>query len=97
MFLLVCIEYGFACLGGDLSNYAMASIVRHHGFSHIVGLDHTPSADSEEINSMVYQHLRKLRSRPEFQHCLFVVFIEANMSFVETDRINRLVCVFFGG
>jgi len=66
-------------------------VVRHQGLHHIVGLDHTPSADYEEINTMVYTHLRRLRSKPEFQHCLFVVFFESNMSWIETSRMRPLL------
>lgn len=76
--------------GGSRSSYAIVSVVRHEGQHFVVGLDHSPSADFTDINNMVYGHLRLLRRKPEFKHSLFVVFIEANMSWLETSRMTEL-------
>lgn len=77
--------------GGSKSNYAMASVVRMDGYTHIVGLDHTPAYDAESVETMIARHLLQLRKTTIYSAALFVVYIEANMSWIEVDRVRRIV------
>ena len=84
--------------GGGNSNYAIASTARgcvdvsspaHETV--IVGLDHTDSADPDTIDNMIVQHIYTLRKHPTYRDALFVVFVEANMSNVQANRVRKLV------
>lgn len=82
--------------GGGNSNYAIASTVRGtvaYGVTKtaLVGLDHTDSADPDTIDNMIVQHLFTLRKHPTYANALFVVFVEANMSNVQANRVRKLV------
>ena len=44
----------------------------------------------QEINRLVYTHLLQLRRQPRFANTTIVVYIEANMSWLETDRVSQL-------
>ena len=74
--------------GGSQSDYAMATIARINGVYAIVGLDHTPSAESAEVEAMVYRHLADIRNNPAYQYAIIVFYVEANMSWIEVDRMR---------
>jgi hypothetical protein len=44
----------------------------------------------QDINTMIYTHLRTLRRLPDFLCTTFVIYIEANMSWLETDRVAQI-------
>lgn len=78
--------------GGGNSNYAMASTARDSdGRVWIVGLDHTDSIDYRVIDGMIFRHIYALRKHPLYKDCLFVVFVEANMSALDTGRVHDLI------
>ncbi len=47
--------------------------------------------DDADITIMIKEHFVRLRRDPLLQNCLFWVFIEANMSYIDADRIVAML------
>lgn len=51
------------------------------------------TAGDSTICAMIKDHCVQLRSKPAFRRALFVFFLEANMSYVATNRLNAMLDV----
>lgn len=76
--------------GGSQSDYAMVTVAIEGGNYVIVGIDRTPSADSDDVNDMLYRHWASIRSDPRYKSSVIVLYVESNMSYIETDRVVRI-------
>ncbi len=57
-----------------------------------MGLDSTASAKSKVVDAMLLGHLTKIRDQKSmYRNALVVIYIEANMSWLDADRISELV------
>jgi hypothetical protein len=84
----------FVCIdpsgGGTQSDYAICSICVEDGHHHVIGLDHTDAGHVETVNELVVNHMRALRKLPDMEGVCLIVYIEANMSWIEADRLSLL-------
>lgn len=76
--------------GGTQSDYAIVTVAVRGGQFAIVGMDSTPVADSNEVERVVHRHLADLRNSHAFRASLITLFVEANMSWIEADRVKKL-------
>lgn len=76
--------------GGSQSDYALATVTRIKGNYTVLGLDRTPSADSRKVEQLVVDHLSRLRRYEPCRGALIVLYVEANMSWIEVDRVRLL-------
>jgi hypothetical protein len=53
----------------------------------VVGLDRTNSTKAAVVREMILGHYLALLKKERYKHCIIRVFIEANMSFIDADRI----------
>jgi hypothetical protein len=77
--------------GGAQSDYSMVTVATQMGHYAIIAMDSTPSAQIDDVNSMIYSHIKAIRQHSMYSNSVIVVFIEANMSWLETDRV-ALIC-----
>lgn len=64
----------------------------------IVSQDSTDSAKSEDIDHMIDTHYMRLMKHERYKQCIIRVYIEANMSFIDADRVaKRLALPIFQG
>lgn len=73
--------------GGSASAFSLVSFCYENGHAIIVGIDQSTSYHSDDVASMVHQHFTNLRNHPKLRNSIYVVFIEANMSYLDADRI----------
>lgn len=78
--------------GGSKSNYSIASVTRMGAYVQICGMDHSDTMEVQEVNKLIYGHLANLRKIPQFRQAMILVYIEANMSWIEADRVKH-VCL----
>jgi len=77
--------------GGSQSDYAMATIAFCRGQYILVSIDHCSIADITVVNEMIVEHVVRLRKIHVFSRSHIFVYTEANMSWVEADRVARLL------
>ena len=77
--------------GGSQSEYALCTVacVGGGGFS-IVALDSTDSAQAQEVTLTIYEHLMRIRRSDRYRNATIVIYIEANMSWIEVDRVAQI-------
>jgi hypothetical protein len=75
--------------GGEASDYAICSTVYENNQWILVGSETSSSHRYNDIMNLMDNHLIGLRKIPQYRDSLFVVYIEANMSFIEVDRIRE--------
>jgi hypothetical protein len=76
--------------GGAASDYAICTMAHENDNWLLMGMDRTSGAEHHVIWNMLEQHLMKLRREPRTANALFMIFIESNMSYVESNRIAEL-------
>lgn len=57
----------------------------------MVGIDKTASADHVVIEQMINGHFRGIRENERYSKCFIRVFIESNMSFIDSGRIANML------
>jgi hypothetical protein len=75
--------------GASASDYAISSVVYDNGNAVIVGNDASGSHKHNDILAMMDGHMMKLRSYATYANALFVVYFEANMSFITADAFKN--------
>ena len=55
--------------------------------SQVVGLDRTNSTKADVVKNLILGHYQALLDKERYRNCIIRVFIEANMSFIDADRI----------
>ena len=64
----------------------------------VVSQDNSNSYEANEIDGMIDAHYLKLMHHPRYRQCRIRVYIEANMSFIDADRVaDRLRLPCFAG
>ena len=77
--------------GGKQSDYAMATLGYCAGTVVLVSMDHVPSADSRLVEEEIYTHIKRLRQHPRYRNSVIRVYVEANLSYLEADRVYRVL------
>lgn len=77
--------------GGAASDYAVGSLAHDNDNWVLLGMDRSAGADPNVIWNMIITHFLKLRANPKTARSLIVLFIEANMSYVEANRLRELL------
>lgn len=49
----------------------------------------TNKVDCDAIDNVIDEHFRRLRTHIQYRNCMNRVYMEANMSFVDTDRLAK--------
>jgi hypothetical protein len=58
-----------------------------------VSQDETDSAKSEDIDNMIDTHYSRLLKHERYKQCIIRVYIEANMSFIDADRVAKRLTI----
>lgn len=80
--------------GGTLSDYCIMSMVHvpSSGTNVIVGMDTSASKKQHEIDNLIRRHFAGLRRHPFLSEAIFIVYVEANMSWLIPNQIESIVC-----
>lgn len=74
--------------GGAGSAYAIVSLCHEEDRVVILGLDTSTSYLDNEVLDMLTDHVMGLRNHPACSEALFIMYIEANMSFLAVSRLK---------
>lgn len=74
--------------GSTSSDYAICSTVRDNGHFVIIGCDISGSFKQDDILWMLDNHLLKIRQQPQYSNAFFMIYIEANMSWISADGLR---------
>ena len=76
--------------GGQMSDYAICSLAIENDKVAIISLDLSDSAEHNVVMQMLTDHLIHIREDERYTNALFVIFIEANMSWITTSYLSEM-------
>ena len=78
--------------GGGRSDMALLSIILRHDEVEIVGMDSGHTAIHEDVEGLLLQHIRTLRSVPQLKRG-YIIFIPENTLGIQADHMRHMLYI----